>query len=80
MGYFDTLTIEVGKTTQAEMTRIRQQMDIPIIEVTFTDSVTGQEKTEEFYGTAIAAKTNNTKGIYEPFSFNLKAVERRDDM
>lgn len=62
------------------MTIIRNQIDVPVIEVTFTDSKTGKERTTEFYGTAISAKTNNIKGIYEPFSFSLKAIERRDDM
>ena len=80
VGYFDTINVEIGKTNQNEMTTIRNQIDVPIVELTFTDSKTGKEKTEEFYGTTISAKTNNTKGIYEPFSFSLKAIERRDDM
>ena len=62
------------------MKTLRDAIDQPIIEATFLDSKTGENKTEEFYGTAIPAKLNNINGRYEPCSFSLKAVSRRDDM
>lgn len=80
VGYFDTLKIEVGKTNQNEMTTIKNAIEKAIISVTFKDSKTGQNKTEDFYGTAITASYDNLKGNYEPFSFSLKAISRRDDM
>lgn len=81
IGWFDTLEISVGKTNQTEFTQICDAIEHPIIEnVTFTDSRTGRQKTENFYGTTISGKTNNTKGIYEPFTFSLKAIEKRSDM
>lgn len=81
IGYFDQLKVSVGKTNQTQMTEIRNHVDVPIMDdVTFVDSKTGESKTESFYGTAIPAKTNNTKQIYEPFEFTLTAIEARSDM
>ncbi len=82
IGWFDTIHIAVGKTTQAEMTQIRNAIENPIIEsVKFIDSKTGNYKTEDFYGTAISAKTNKKdSSMYEPFSFDIKAVNKRGDM
>ena len=81
VGWFDTLKISVGQCNQTEMTAIRNAIEIPIIQnVTFKDSKTGNNKIEDFYGTAITALSNNTKGIYKPFSFSIKAVSRRGDM
>ena len=77
VGWFDTLNVSVGKTNQEELTTIRNAIEVPIITVTFTDSKTGQEKTEDFYGTAITSTTNNVHGMYEPVSFSLKAVSKR---
>lgn len=80
VGWFDTLKVDIGKTNQSEMTSIKNAIEHPIIPVTFKDSKTGNNKTEDFYGTAITASYNNLKGRYEPFSFSLKAVSRRSDM
>ena len=81
VGWFDTLKVSVGQCNQNDMTTIRNAIEIPIVSgVTFKDSKTGSNKTEDFYGTAITALSNNTKGIYKPFSFSLKAVSRRGDM
>ena len=86
VGYFDTLEVSVGKTTQNELNQIRDKVEIPIIEnVEFLDSKTGNNKIEDFYGTAIGVEiTNiniaNNKKKYPPFSFSLKAVSRRSDM
>lgn len=80
VGWFDTLEIPIGETTQAEMTTIKNAIENPIIEnVSFVDSKTGNIKTENFYGTAITAERLNSKR-YKPFSFSLKAIEARDDM
>ena len=80
VGYFDTLKVEVGKTTREEMKTLRSLIDRPVIEVTFPDSVTGGDSTREFYGTAIPAKLNHLTGRYDACSFSLKAIERRSDM
>lgn len=80
VGWFDNLEIEVGKTNQSEMTLIRNAIELPIFSVMFKDTKTGNYKTENFYGTAIGGVTNNNNGIYESFSFSLKAISRRGDM
>ena len=76
IGWFDKLEISIGKTTYNEMMQIRNEIEQPIIDVTFLDSKTNQDKTEQFYGTAISAERNNSK-TYKPFSFTLTAVSRR---
>lgn len=81
VGWFDNLKIDVGKTDQSELTIIRNAIENPIIEnITFKDSKTGNNKTEDFYGTAITTSYDNLKGNYKPFSFSIKAIESRDDM
>lgn len=81
VGWFDTLQIEIGKTTQEELTRIKNVIEHPIIKnATFVDSKNGKNKTEDFYGTAIKAKRKNKNGMYEAFSFSLKAISKRSDM
>lgn len=78
VGWFDILKVSVGKCSQTDMTTIRNTIETPIVEdITFKDSKTGSDKTENFYGTAITALTHNTKKVYEPFSFSLKAISRR---
>ena len=77
VGWFDNLEVEVGKTNQSEMTLIRNAIELPIFSVTFKDTRTGIYKTENFYGTAIGGATNNNNGMYESFSFSLKAISRR---
>ena len=86
VGYFDTLNVTVGETTQSELTQIRNKVEVPIIEnVKFLDSRTGLYKTEDFYPNAIAVKikslkmAENTKK-YPSFSFILTATKRRTDM
>ena len=81
VGWFDNLKIDIGRTNQFELTTIRNAIENPVIEdITFKDSKTGNNKTEDFYGTAITASYDNLKGLYKPFSFSIKAIERRDDM
>ena len=82
IGWFDTLEVSIGKTNQTQMTTIRNAIEHSIIEnITFKDSRTGNNKTEDFYGTAIGADyANYKKTLYNPFSFKLVAIERRTDM
>lgn len=79
IGWFDKLTIDIGVTNQTQLATIRTAIEKSIIKnVTFKDSKTGNNKTEDFYGTAIAVETlNYKKGLYKPFSFSLIAVSKR---
>lgn len=79
VGWFDTLEIPFGCTTQEEMTYIKSQIEKPIITCSFKDSKTGNIKTEDFYGTAVKAKEKDSNN-YMPFNISLKAVSRRNDM
>lgn len=81
VGWFDTLEITVGNTTQNELTQIRNQIEKPIIDsVSFCDTKTGNLKSEDFYGTAIGVDITHKTKTYPSFSFSLKAIERRRDM
>ena len=82
MGYFDNLEISVGKTTIDEFDTICKAIEHPIIEnITFQDTRNKRKnKTEDFYGTTISGKVKNINGLYEPFTFSLKAIERRSDI
>ena len=80
IGWFDKIEISIGETTQSELTQIRNAIESPIIEnVTFIDTKTGNNKTEDFYGTTITAERLNSKR-YKPFSFTLTAIQKRSDM
>ena len=76
VGWFDNLEIGIGETTYAEMQTIRNAIEHPVISVTFLDSKTNTNKTEDFYGTAITAERNNSK-TYKPFTFKLIAINKR---
>lgn len=82
VGYFTNIHIEVGPMTKSEMDEFKAIFEVPIIEnVTFPNSSNnGVDYTEDFYGTAIEAKTEYWDGKYEGFGFDLKAVEARNDI
>lgn len=78
IGYFSQLVLEFGKTTQTEMTEIKTALQNPIIEnVKYKDSDTGNDSTEDFYGTKIPAKLENLNGKYSAFSITLTAIKKR---
>lgn len=79
VGWFDTLEVPIGTTTYEELKSIRQQIEKPIINVTFYDSRTNKNRTADFYGTAITAERLNST-LYKPFTFSLKAISARNDM
>lgn len=82
VGWFDQLEVKVGKTTQSELTTIRNTVEASILSVTFPDSKTGSTRTADFYITSIGPelKKSKTNKMYEPFSFTLTAIARRTDM
>lgn len=79
IGWFDKIELNIGSTTYAEMANLRTLLEFPILECTFLDSRTNTNKTELFYGTAIAAERKNSNS-YKPTSITLTAVYRRSDM
>lgn len=78
VGYFSQIVLEFGKTTQEEMIKIKEVLEIPIIEdFLYKDSDTGNFVSEDFYGTAIKAKLNKWTGKYNSFSVTLTGVEEK---
>ena len=82
IGYFTNIHIQVGRMTPQQMKNFKAIFEVPIIEnVTFPNSSNGGvDYTEDFYGTSLAGKTNDWNGMYEPFEFDLTAVEARNDI
>lgn len=81
-GYFTNIHIEVGAMTKTQMKNFKKIFEVPIIEdVTFPNSSNeGLPYTEDFYGTSLAGATKYWDGLYEPFNFDLVAVEARNDI
>lgn len=78
VGYFSQVVLEFGKTTQAEMTQIKDVIEIPILkDFIYKDSDTGNFISEDFYGNAITAKLNKWTGKYDPFSVTLTGVKKK---
>lgn len=79
IGYFTNITLNFGKTTQAEMTAIKNVFEKPTFSFTYPSDKTGQDTTETFYGTAISAEKESIKtgSKYLPFEITLVATERR---
>lgn len=82
IGYFTNIHIEVGKMTKQQMKEFKAIFEVPIIEdLTFPNSSNaGTEYTEDFYGTSIDGTTKYWDGEYEGFTFDLVAVEKRNDL
>ena len=81
VGYFTDIHIEVGPLTPSQMASFKAIFQVPIISLTYPNSNNNMvEYTENFYGTAITAKLDYWEGKYEPFSFDLKGVEKRNDI
>ena len=85
IGYFTNLHIEVGPMNETQMKNFKAIFEKPIIEnVTFPNSSNGGvDYTENFYGTSLAGATKNWNSQhiqYDGFSFDLTAVEARNDI
>lgn len=76
-GYFTNITLSFGRTTQTEMTNIKNAFEHATFPFTYPSDKTGLDVTEQFYGTAIPAEKESLKGKYLPFEITLVAVERR---
>ena len=81
VGYFTNLHIEVAPLTKQQMTNFKQIFEVPIINLTYPNSSNnGQNYTEDFYGTAIESSLDDWDGKYKAFSFDLVAVNKRNDI
>lgn len=83
LGYFTDLEITFGRLTQAEMTKVKSVLEPKngiIKNFTYINTRTGEEKTEDFYGTVISAAYSKEHGKYESFSVELIGVVKRNDI
>ena len=78
--YTTQLVIEVGETTQKQMTTLKKYIQKPIFSVRYLNSDKGEWVTEKFYGTSIPAKKDYWNGKYKSFSVTLTGVEARDEV
>ncbi len=76
-GYFTTITLNFGKTTQDEMKIIKQTFEKPTFSFTYPSDIDGNDTTETFYATAISSEKESLKGKYLPFEITLVATEGR---
>lgn len=78
-GFFTNIILNFGKTTQEEMKFIKDNFEKPTFPFTYPSDKTGQDVTENFYGTAISAEKESIKpnSKYLPFDITLVAVKRR---
>lgn len=77
IGYFTKITLNIGRTTQEELSIIKGYLEVPLFNFTYPDDKTSQDRTEKFYGTAIKPQRNNLDGKYEGFTIDLTAISRR---
>lgn len=76
-GYFTNIILKFGKTTQEEMSFIKDTFERPTFDFTYPHDKTGKDTTETFYGTAIKARKKSLKGKYLPFEITLVATKGR---
>lgn len=81
-GFYTNIHIEVAPLTKEQMTNFKRIFEVPIIEdFTFPNSSNnGNDYTENFYGTALEGATDYWDGKYKAFSFDLVAVNPRNDI
>lgn len=81
LGWFDQLTIQIGRHNQAEHNTIMNTLGVPSASITFFDTKTGTDKTEDFYLDTIESElTNYKKGFYGPMTITMTAISKRSDM
>lgn len=80
IGYFTTINMNIGPTTQAEYTILCNQFQKPFIKLEYPREDTGVLTTEDFYGVSLKAKKNMYSGQYQGFQLQLTAIDRRTDM
>lgn len=77
VGYFSQVVLEFGKATQEDLDIIQEEIENPIIDLTYKSKNGGKFETEKFYGTEIKGKLNKWTGKYEPFSVTLTGVKKK---
>lgn len=78
IGIFPKIQIQVGYTTQEEMSELTQILDEDFFSVTWFDVRTQGTTTANYYASDYDVELDSkSKGRYKPFSVNLVPVSKR---
>ena len=78
IGIFPKIQMEVGYTTQEEMSELTQLLDRDFFTVTWFDVRTQETFSAEYYASDYDVELDNkSKGRYKPFSVSLVPVSKR---
>ena len=78
IGIFPKIQLQVGYTTQAEMSELTQILDKDFFSVEWFDVRTQETTTANYYASDYDVEIDNkAKGRYKPFSVNLVPVSKR---
>lgn len=78
IGIFPKIQIEVGYTTQEEMSELTQLLDKDFFTVTWFDvRIQATISTNYYAGDYEVELESKSKGLYKPFSVNLVPVSKR---
>ena len=78
IGIFPKIQIQIGYTTQEEMSALTQILDKDFFSVTWFDVRTQETTTANYYASDYDVELDSkSKGRYKPFSVNLVPVSKR---
>lgn len=78
IGIFPKIQIEVGYTTQEEMSKLTEILDQAYFNVTWFDVRTQETTTAKYYASDYDVELDSKhKGRYKPFSVSLVPVSKR---
>ena len=78
IGIYPKIQLEIGYTTQEEMSELTALLDKDFFDVTWFDVRTQETHTAQYYaGDYDVELESKSKGRYKPFSVNLVPVSKR---
>ena len=78
IGIFPKIQMEIGYTTQEEMSQLTQLLDKDFFTVTWFDVRIQETVSEKYYASDYETELDSkSKGRYKPFSVNLVPVSKR---
>jgi hypothetical protein len=78
IGIFPKIQMEIGYTTQEEMSQLTQLLDKDFFTVTWFDVRIQETVSTNYYASDYDVELESkTKGLYKPFSVNLVPVSKR---
>lgn len=79
IGIFPKIQLQIGYTTQEEMSALTAILDKAFFDVTWYDVRTDGTSTAQYYASDYDVELDSkTKGRYKPFSVSLVPVSRRN--